>query len=468
MDKESKPLTAFTLGLLRFYEHDRMPFGLTNAHATFQWLMETCHGNLNLNWCFIYLNNIVIFSKDPASHHMRLEAMFQRLEQARLKLKSSKCEPFCRQITYLGHIISAQGVATNEETISIIKRWAIQTTIPEVQSFLGFTRYYCQFIPKFVQIVWPLQKLPSSKTLVKREQLSLGMTDASSPSVNWSAYVPQHLFLPMLTLPGPSSHTPMLVGLAWGLSSTRPMMTELIPPSPMLARTWLRLRPITQPTNWTFSLLSRLWSRSSMTTSIGQLLTSIPTIPLHTIWLQKNRRTLSHHWVHPCQLQLPIIIEWGRPTSMWMPWQGCPGPCVCPMPWAPYTESLQWQYKPCRRLPSRVPQVSLKHTAVTCVLWTCWRMVHTKDRQQAQLADLFLGQVIVKMQDGTLGQSHTSWLTHLSSCSSFGNATTSSWGMASCTEKFCKKGPRRHCFSWYCQLCTGILLWKDAMMRSAT
>ena len=68
MDKESKPLTAFTVGPLGFYECERMPFGLTSAPAMFQYLMESCLGDLNLHWCIIYLDDIVIFFKDLASH----------------------------------------------------------------------------------------------------------------------------------------------------------------------------------------------------------------------------------------------------------------------------------------------------------------------------------------------------------------------------------------------------------------
>ena len=86
MDQESKPLTAFTMGPSGFYECKRMPFGLTNAPAMFQRLMETCLGNLNLHWCIIYLDDIVIFSKDLVSHLKRLEAVFQKLEEAGLEL----------------------------------------------------------------------------------------------------------------------------------------------------------------------------------------------------------------------------------------------------------------------------------------------------------------------------------------------------------------------------------------------
>ena len=79
MEEESKPLTAFTLGPLGFYECKRMPFGLTNAPTPFQRLKKTCLGDLNLRWCFIYLDDIVIFSKDLASHLERLEAVFWKL-----------------------------------------------------------------------------------------------------------------------------------------------------------------------------------------------------------------------------------------------------------------------------------------------------------------------------------------------------------------------------------------------------
>ena len=68
MDEESKPLTAFTVGPLGFYESKRMPLGRANSPATFQRVMETCLGDLNLHWCIIYLDDTVILSRDLASH----------------------------------------------------------------------------------------------------------------------------------------------------------------------------------------------------------------------------------------------------------------------------------------------------------------------------------------------------------------------------------------------------------------
>ena len=157
------------MGLLGFYECERMPFGLTNTPATFQRLMETCLGDLNLHWCILYLDDIVIFSKDLASHLERLNVVFWKLEEAGLKLKPSKCELFWRQLAYLGHVISAKGVATDEGKIEAIKNWPTPTNIMEVRSFLGFMGSYCRFIPKFVQVAHPLHELTSSENVGKKK-----------------------------------------------------------------------------------------------------------------------------------------------------------------------------------------------------------------------------------------------------------------------------------------------------------
>ena len=100
LDEKSIPLTAFTVGPLGFYECIRMPFGLTNAPTTFQRLMESCLGELHLNWCIIYLDDVIVFSKTPEEHLERLEAVFKKISVAGLKLKPSKCEFFKKRIHY--------------------------------------------------------------------------------------------------------------------------------------------------------------------------------------------------------------------------------------------------------------------------------------------------------------------------------------------------------------------------------
>ena len=109
------------------------------------------------------------FSKDPAGHLERLDAVFQKLEQAGLKLRPSKCELFWWQITYLGHIVSAQGIATDESKIEAIKKWPSPSNVTEVQSFLGFTGYYRQFIQEFAWVTWPLHELISGENTGKKK-----------------------------------------------------------------------------------------------------------------------------------------------------------------------------------------------------------------------------------------------------------------------------------------------------------
>ena len=152
-------MTAFTVGPLGFWECECMPFGLTNAPATFQRLMESCLGELHLNWCIIYLDDIIVFSRTPEEHIHRLRAAFEKLKAAGLKLKPSKCDFFKKEIKYLGHVVSEQGVSTDPDKIKAITEWPQPTTVTEVRSFLGFVSYYRRFIPIFSKIAKPLNKL---------------------------------------------------------------------------------------------------------------------------------------------------------------------------------------------------------------------------------------------------------------------------------------------------------------------
>ena len=102
MAENSIPYTAFTVGPLGFYECVRMPFGLTNAPATFQRLMESCLGELHLQYCIIYLDDIIIFSKTLEEQLKRLHMVFEKLSASGLKLKPSKCEFFKWKIRISG------------------------------------------------------------------------------------------------------------------------------------------------------------------------------------------------------------------------------------------------------------------------------------------------------------------------------------------------------------------------------
>ena len=117
MAEECKPYTAFTCGPLGFFECETMLFGATNAPATFQRPMEDCLGDLNLNWCIVYFDDAIVYSQTPEEHLERLEAVFKKLSAYGLKLKPSKCTFFQEEITYLGHLITADGIATDPKKV---------------------------------------------------------------------------------------------------------------------------------------------------------------------------------------------------------------------------------------------------------------------------------------------------------------------------------------------------------------
>ena len=171
MDEESKALTAFTVGPLGFYECERMPFGLTNALATFQRLMENCLGELHLNWCIIYLDDIIIFSKTPEENLKQLQGVFDKLAKAGLKLKPSKCEFFKSKITYLGHIVSAAGIETDPQKTEAVKNWTLPRTVTDVRSFLGFTNHYRRFIQGYAKVAQPLNVLISGDNANRKKAL---------------------------------------------------------------------------------------------------------------------------------------------------------------------------------------------------------------------------------------------------------------------------------------------------------
>ena len=100
-----------------------MFFGLTNVPATFQRLMESCLGESHLTWCILHLVDIIVFSQTPEEHLVRLEAVFNKLKAASLKLKPSKCELFRKQINYLGPVVGHNGVSTDPKKIEAVRVW---------------------------------------------------------------------------------------------------------------------------------------------------------------------------------------------------------------------------------------------------------------------------------------------------------------------------------------------------------
>ena len=106
MAPELQQYTAFTVGNLGFYEFTCMPFRLCNALANFQRLMQNTLGELNLTYCMIYLDDVIIFGHTEEEHLEHLHMVFERFQEFNLKLKPLKCSFFQSEIVYLAHHVS--------------------------------------------------------------------------------------------------------------------------------------------------------------------------------------------------------------------------------------------------------------------------------------------------------------------------------------------------------------------------
>lgn len=156
--EEDTEKTAFSVNGGK-YEFTRMPFGLKNAPATFQRVMDCILRDLIGVCCFVYMDDIIIFSSSLQEHKKNLAQVLKRLKEARLKIQLDKCEFFKKETQFLGHTVSEDGVRPNSDKIEIIKKWPIPKTEKEVRQFLGTLGYYRRFIKDFAKIVKPLTAL---------------------------------------------------------------------------------------------------------------------------------------------------------------------------------------------------------------------------------------------------------------------------------------------------------------------
>ena len=137
MDDASKQYTAFTLGSMGLYECESMPFGLCNAPPTFQRLMQNCLGELNLTYCLIYLDDVIVFSETPEEHLLRMRVVFNRLRENGLKLKSSKCDVFKTEINYLAHHVSKEGVWPSKKSLGVHRSVSTTGHLHQGEVFCG-------------------------------------------------------------------------------------------------------------------------------------------------------------------------------------------------------------------------------------------------------------------------------------------------------------------------------------------
>jgi hypothetical protein len=155
---EDIPKTAFTTryGL---YEYLVMSFGLTNAPAHFTYLMNSVFMPELDKFVVVFIDDILIYSKSKEEHATHLRVVLTRLREHKLYAKFSKCEFWLDQVPFLGHILSAEGVAVDPSKVKDILEWKPPTTVHLVRSFLGMAGYYRRFIPDFSKISKPITEL---------------------------------------------------------------------------------------------------------------------------------------------------------------------------------------------------------------------------------------------------------------------------------------------------------------------
>ena len=170
MDDESKPYTAFTC-MDGHFEYNQMSFGLCGAPPLFQRLMDRVLTNLNHKTALVYLDDILIYSDTFPNHLRDLKEVLQRFRDHGLKVKIKKCHFPKKEVQYLGHLISSEGVKPDPNNTAKVRDFPVPSTVKQVRSFIGLCSYYRRLIPGFAKIAAPLQ------SMVKKDQKKIVWND---------------------------------------------------------------------------------------------------------------------------------------------------------------------------------------------------------------------------------------------------------------------------------------------------
>ena len=148
--------------------------------------MEMCNGDQQYITLLFYLDDICIFAETADQMLDRIELIFSCPKEFNLKIKPKKLHFFQTSVTFLGHILSADGILPNLEKVAKIKDWPTPKTPKEVHSFIGLASYYCRFIPNFAKWAGPLHALiiPAS---FKQKIHKVEMKKSDLPEFQWTS-----------------------------------------------------------------------------------------------------------------------------------------------------------------------------------------------------------------------------------------------------------------------------------------
>ena len=146
------------------------PYGLHSSGVTFLRLMDQVLGDLLFKSCVVYVDDLLVWGKDFKDMLESLAQVFDRFRRANLTLKPSKCKFFMKSVTFLGHVISGDGVRTSPYNADKVKTYTKPTNKAQLRSFLGLTNYYRRFVKGYCDLVDPLQSLLTKSAQWKWEE----------------------------------------------------------------------------------------------------------------------------------------------------------------------------------------------------------------------------------------------------------------------------------------------------------
>ena len=158
LEQASKEKTAFICRGGQ-YQYVRMPMGLCNSGATFQRLVDITLTGLSYDICMVYIDDVIVYSRTLGEQFERLRLVLARLIQAGLKIKTSKTFLLQKSVSFLGHLVSGDGVRAHLEKTEQILNWGRPTCTKDVRAFIGLTSYYRRFVNQYAQVVSPLTAL---------------------------------------------------------------------------------------------------------------------------------------------------------------------------------------------------------------------------------------------------------------------------------------------------------------------
>jgi ribonuclease HI len=136
-----------------------MSFGLTNAPAYFMNLMNKVFMEYLHKFVIVFIDDILIYSKNDSEHEEHLRMVLQKLRDNQLYAKFTKCDFWLDEVHFLGHIISKGGIAIDPAKVTTVMDWKRPSTVSEIRSFLGLAGYYWRFIEGFSKIAKPMTSL---------------------------------------------------------------------------------------------------------------------------------------------------------------------------------------------------------------------------------------------------------------------------------------------------------------------